>query len=61
MASKNSESEWGSPGTTVSELAAPAPGASSPFGDDMELPLPVEELGYHHPTRAERPHLPVDS
>jgi hypothetical protein len=61
MASKNSETHWDTPGTTVSELAAPAAGASSPFGDDLEFPLPVELLGYHHPTQAERPHLPVDS
>ena len=61
MARESSESHWDLPGTTVSELAAPAAGASSPFGDDVEFPLPVETLGYDHPTRAERPHLPVDS
>jgi hypothetical protein len=61
MASRNSETHWDTPGTAVSELAAPAAGAASPFGDDIEFPLPLEELGYHHPTRAERPHLPVDS
>jgi hypothetical protein len=30
----------------VSELAANRPAAPSPFGDDQEFPLPVEELTY---------------
>ncbi len=34
----------------VSELAADRPGGPSPFGDDQEFPLPVEELRYTHST-----------
>ena len=34
----------------VSELAADRPGGPSPFGDDIEFPLPVEELRYTHTT-----------
>ena len=39
----------------VTELSAPFAGAPIPFGDDMVLPRPVEELGYVHPyTRINR-------
>jgi hypothetical protein len=41
----------------ISELAAENAGAMSPFGDDLEFPLPVETLGYHHPGPKDRPHL----
>jgi hypothetical protein len=41
----------------VSELAAENAGAMSPFGDDIEFPLPVETLGYTHPGPADRPNL----
>jgi hypothetical protein len=34
----------------VSEFAADKAGASSPFGDDVIFPLPVEALSYEHPT-----------
>ena len=34
----------------VSELAADRPGGPSPFGDDIEFPLPVGELRYTHTT-----------
>jgi succinate dehydrogenase / fumarate reductase iron-sulfur subunit len=34
----------------VSELAFDRPGAGSPFGDDIEFPVPVERLTYEHPT-----------
>jgi len=34
----------------VSEFAADRAGASSPFGDDLTFPLPVEQLRYEHPT-----------
>ncbi|HEX8626976.1 MAG TPA: hypothetical protein VF755_02255 [Catenuloplanes sp.] len=34
----------------VSELAFDRPAAPSPFGDDVEFPLPVEELRYTHST-----------
>jgi hypothetical protein len=33
----------------VSEFAADRSGASSPFGDDLRFPLPVELLTYAHP------------
>ena len=32
----------------VTELASPAQGALSPFGD-VQFPLPEDELGYVHP------------
>ena len=41
----------------VSELAADQAGALSPFGTDVEFPLPVEALHYTHPGPADRPHL----
>jgi hypothetical protein len=34
----------------VSELASDRPAAPSPFGDDVEFPLPLEELTYTHST-----------
>jgi len=37
----------------VSELAADLAGAMSPFGQDVEFPLPLERLSYEHPI-----HLP---
>ena len=40
----------------VSELAADVAGAMSPFGQDVEFPLPLERLNYRHPTRDELPH-----
>ena len=39
----------------VSEFAADRPGATSPFGDDMRLPLPVERLTYTHPSEDAAP------
>ena len=33
----------------VSEFAADRAGASSPFGDDITFPFPVEQLTYEHP------------
>jgi succinate dehydrogenase / fumarate reductase iron-sulfur subunit len=41
----------------VSELASENAGAMSPFGDDIEFPLPFESLGYRHPGPADRPNL----
>jgi hypothetical protein len=41
----------------VNELAADQAGGLSPFGQDLEFPLPVESLRYTHPGPAERPHL----
>jgi hypothetical protein len=39
----------------VSELALDRPGAGSPFGDDLSLPLPAERLTYTHPTEDAAP------
>jgi hypothetical protein len=41
----------------VSEVAADLAGSLSPFGPDVEFPLPVERLRYTHPSPANRPHL----
>jgi len=41
----------------VSELAAENAGSMSPFGDDVEFPLPPESLGYQHPRAQDRPNL----
>ncbi len=39
----------------VSEFAADRPGATSPFGDDIRLPMPVERLTYTHATEDAAP------
>jgi succinate dehydrogenase / fumarate reductase iron-sulfur subunit len=39
----------------VSEFAADRPGAASPFGDDLRLPLPIDRLTYTHPTEDTAP------
>ncbi|CCI83217.1 hypothetical protein HMPREF9719_01082 [Corynebacterium otitidis ATCC 51513] len=36
-------------GHAVTELESFLAGASSPFGDDLVLPRPSEDLGYVHP------------
>jgi hypothetical protein len=41
----------------VSELASDRQGALAPYGEDLELPLPFDRLGYQHPSAADRPHL----
>ncbi|MCU1655605.1 MAG: hypothetical protein JWO57_261 [Pseudonocardiales bacterium] len=41
----------------VSELAADMAGALSPYGPELEFPLPVEKLHYTHPGPDARPHL----
>ena len=41
----------------VSEFTAEIQGAGSPFGEDVEFPLPVEGLRYEHPGPEDRPHL----
>ena len=41
----------------VNELAADQAGSLSPFGPDVQFPLPVESLPYNHPTKADRPNL----
>lgn len=39
----------------ITELLGPHAGSQSPFGDEQEFPLPVDQLVYNHPTAAERP------
>lgn len=42
-------------GHVVTEIISKLAGASSPWGDDMELPVAPEKLGYAHPyTRINR-------
>lgn len=41
----------------VNELAADQAGSLSPFGTDVEFPLPVDRITYTHPGPAERPQL----
>ncbi|WIM95850.1 succinate dehydrogenase/fumarate reductase iron-sulfur subunit [Actinoplanes oblitus] len=33
----------------IAELAAPLQGGLSPYGEDMDFPLPPERVAYHHP------------
>jgi succinate dehydrogenase / fumarate reductase iron-sulfur subunit len=33
----------------ITELTAAHPGAQSPFGDDLEFPMPIEDITYQHP------------
>ena len=44
----------------ISEFAADVAGGLSPFGDDVEFPLPMERLGYRHPRPVNRPALAGD-
>ena len=44
----------------VNEIAASQAGGLSPFGEDVEFPLPVSELTYEHPGPAARPNLAGD-
>ena len=41
----------------VNELATDMAGAFSPYGPELEFPLPVERLRYRHPKPEERPNL----
>lgn len=41
----------------VNELASDKAGALSPFGSDIEFPLPLDQIRYTHPSAADRPHL----
>lgn len=36
----------------VNELLFDRPGAGSPFGDEVEFPLPTDNLMYRHPDQA---------
>ncbi len=44
----------------VSEFAAEVQGGLSPFGEDVEFPLPMDKVAYRHPTAEDRPHLAGD-
>jgi succinate dehydrogenase / fumarate reductase iron-sulfur subunit len=44
----------------ISEFAAEMQGGLSPFGDDVEFPLPANRISYRHPTAEDRPHLVGD-
>jgi len=44
----------------VSEFAAEVQGGLSPFGEDIELPLPAEAIVYRHPGPEDRPRLVGD-
>jgi hypothetical protein len=41
----------------VNELAADQAGSLSPFGQELEFPLPVDRLLYTHPDEKARPNL----
>jgi hypothetical protein len=41
----------------VSELAADMAGSLSPYGPEVEFPLPLSQIRYKHPSKADRPHL----
>lgn len=41
----------------VTEFAAEVQGGLSPFGEDVEFPLPPDAISYAHPTAEDRPHL----
>ena len=44
----------------VSEFAAERPGPLSPYGEDVEFPLPPEKVAYVHPAAEDRPTLAGD-
>lgn len=41
----------------VNELAADMAGSMSPFGPELEFPLPLDQIRYTHPSPANRPNL----
>ena len=41
----------------VSEFAAERAGRLSPFGEDVEFPLPPDKVAYRHPCPEDRPQL----
>jgi succinate dehydrogenase / fumarate reductase iron-sulfur subunit len=41
----------------VNELAADVAGSLSPFGSDIEFPLPLDQITYRHPSPSDRPNL----
>ncbi len=44
----------------VSEFAAERAGPLSPFGEDVEFPLPADKVAYIHPSDSDRPALASD-
>lgn len=40
----------------VSEFLAEVQGGLSPFGEDVEFPLPSDKVAYIHPAPEDRPH-----
>jgi succinate dehydrogenase / fumarate reductase iron-sulfur subunit len=44
----------------VSEFAAEVQGGLSPFGEDVQFPLPTDQLRYRHPSEDDRPRLVGD-
>lgn len=40
----------------ISEFAAEVQGGLSPFGEDVEFPLPADKVAYVHPGPEDRPH-----
>jgi hypothetical protein len=41
----------------ISEFAAGQAGSISPFGPELQFPLPLDQIIYTHPGPADRPHL----
>ena len=41
----------------VNELASDMAGALSPYGQEVEFPLPLHKIRYQHPGPENRPHL----
>ncbi len=44
----------------VNELLSNMAGSLSPFGQELQFPLPIEKLNYTHPSAADRPNLAAD-
>ena len=44
----------------VSEFAAEVQGGLSPFGEDVEFPLPLDRVAYRHPAPEDRPQRAVE-
>jgi succinate dehydrogenase / fumarate reductase iron-sulfur subunit len=45
----------------INELLFERQGAPSPFGEDIQFPLPVDQLPYTHPSTAPLDTPPADS
>ena len=41
----------------VDEMASDMAGSQSPYGPELEFPLPLDRLRYKHPGPSARPHL----